>query len=56
MPSEWYAAFWPDPEARLRHLQSQGIDELPENIVCFDDFYEQRKALLMSRIQQVLND
>ena len=56
MPSEWYAAFWPDPEARLRHLQSQGIDELPEDIVRFDDFYEQRKALLMSRIQQVVND
>lgn len=56
MPSKWYAASWPDPEARLRHLQSQGIDELPENIVHFDDFYEQRKALLMSRIQQVVND
>lgn len=56
MPSEWYAAFWPDPEARLRHLQSQGIDELPKDIVHFDDFYEQRKALLMSRIQQVVND
>lgn len=56
MPSEWYAAFWPDPEARLRHLQSQGIDELPEDIVHFDDFYEQRKALLLSRIQQVVND
>ncbi|MBU2874289.1 DUF262 domain-containing protein [Marinobacter salexigens] len=56
MPSEWYAAFWPDPEARLRHLQSQGIDELPEDIVRFDDFYEQRRSLLMSRIQQVVND
>lgn len=55
-PSEWYAACWPDPEARLRHLQSQGIDELPEDLVHFDDFYEQRKALLMSRIQQVVND
>ena len=56
MPSEWYEACWPDPEARLRHLQSQGIDELPEDIVRFDDFYEQRKALLMGRIQQVVND
>jgi len=56
MPSEWYAACWPDPGARLRHLQSQGIDELPEDLVHFDDFYEQRKALLMSRIQQVVNE
>lgn len=55
MPSEWYAAFWPDPEARLRHLHSQGIDELPEDIRRFDIFYEQRKASLVSRIRQVLN-
>lgn len=55
MPSEWYEASWPDPEARLRHLHSQGIDVLPEDIGHFDDFYEQRKAFLMSRIQQVVN-
>ncbi|UQG60890.1 DUF262 domain-containing protein [Marinobacter sp. M3C] len=55
MPSEWYEIAWPDPDAHLRHLHSQGIDLLPDDIKRFDDFYAQRKAFLMSRIQQVVN-
>lgn len=55
LPSEWYESAWPDPDARLRHLHSQGIDLLPKNVGEFDEFYAQRKAFLMSRIQQVVN-
>lgn len=54
IPSEWYEASWPDAEARLRHLHSQGIDQLPDDITKFDDFYLQRKALLLERIRQVV--
>jgi len=50
MPSEWYEASWPDPEARLRHLHSQGIDMLPAGIEHFDNFYEKRKAVLVNKI------
>jgi hypothetical protein len=56
LPSEWYESAWPDPDARLRHLHSQGIDLLPEQIGQFDEFYAQRKSLLINRIRQVVND
>jgi len=55
MPLKWYEAVWPDPDARLRHLHSQGIDLLPDDIANFDEFYLQRKALLIERIRQVVN-
>ena len=55
MPLKWYEAVWPDPYARLRHLHSQGIDLLPDDIANFDEFYLQRKALLIERIRQVVN-
>jgi hypothetical protein len=55
MPSDWYKAVWPNPDARLRHLHSQGIDLLPEDMCDFENFYEDRKAFLKSRIQQVVN-
>lgn len=55
MPLDWYKTTWPDPEARQRHLHSQGIDLLPEHISEFDAFYDQRKASLKSRIRDVVN-
>lgn len=55
MPSDWYEIAWPDPDARLRNLSSQGIDELPEDIRLFDKFYEKRKIFLVNRIRQVVN-
>lgn len=55
MPHEWYETLWPDEEARKNHLQSQGINELPDSILKFDIFYAQRKKTLRSRIAQVLN-
>lgn len=47
--------FFVGPGARLRHLKSQRIGGLPEDLLDFVDFYEQRKTLLVSRIRQVLN-
>ncbi|WP_026331450.1 DUF262 domain-containing protein [Thioalkalivibrio sp. ALE11] len=55
MPSEWYEDAWPDPEARQRHLHSQGIDFLPDDIKEFEAFYKQRKEILKKRIEQVVN-
>lgn len=55
MPSDWYEKAWPDPEARQRHLHSQGIDLLPGDIKEFEDFYTQRKKIFKSRIEQVVN-
>ncbi len=55
MPHEWYAKLWPDVDARKNHLQSQGITLLPDNLLEFDTFYEQRKLTLRSRIEQVLS-
>lgn len=55
MPAEWYKESWPDSEARQRHLHSQGIDFLPEDIKDFEGFYNQRKEIFKSRIAQVVN-
>lgn len=55
MPSEWYESAWPDPEARLRHLHSQGIDLLPDYIKDFEGFYKQRKQMFKKRIDRVVN-
>lgn len=54
MPHEWYEAIWPDAGARKSHLQLQLITTLPESISEFSDFYQQRKQLLINRIQHCL--
>ena len=55
MPHEWYAQLWPDEHARAAHLQLQAINYLPESITDFPRFYDERRSLLLSRIQSVLN-
>lgn len=55
LPADWYASMWPDPESRSRHLNSIGIDYLPDNIDSFMEFYSSRKVILSARIAQALN-
>jgi len=55
MPHEWYAQQWPNTEARKNYLQSQAINNLPEDIVDFEEFFVERQKTLRSRIENILN-
>ncbi len=55
MPSEWYQAQWPDELARKQYLENQAIQNLPDDLLGFPDFYQQRKATLKARIKAVLD-
>lgn len=55
MPAVWYSKLWSDDTARALHLERQAITFLPETLSEFDEFYKQRRELLISRIKQVLN-
>lgn len=55
LPADWYASMWPDPDSRSRHLNSIGIDYLPDSIDGFMEFYSSRKVILSARIAQALN-
>jgi hypothetical protein len=55
MPAEWYRAQWPDELARKQYLDNQAIQNLPEDLMGFPEFYQQRKATLKARIKSVLD-
>ena len=55
MPSEWYQAQWPGELARKQYLENQAIQNLPDDLLGFPDFYQQRKATLKARIKVVLD-
>lgn len=55
MPAEWYQAQWPDELARKQYLENQAIQNLPDDLLGFPDFYQQRKATLKARIKAVLD-
>lgn len=55
MPAEWYQAQWPDELARKQYLENQAIQNLPEDLMGFPEFYHQRKATLKARIKSVLD-
>jgi len=55
MPSEWYQAQWPDELARKQYLENQAIQNLPDDLLGFPDFYQQRKTTLKARIKAVLD-
>lgn len=55
MPHEWYAQQWPDTHARTAHLQSQAISSLPEELMEFMTFYNERHQTLLARIKIALS-
>lgn len=55
MPAEWYQAQWPDELARKQYLENQAIQNLPDDLLGFPDFYQQRKTTLKARIKAVLD-
>lgn len=55
MPHEWYAQQWPDTHARTAHLQSQAISSLPEELIEFMEFYDERQQTLLARIKTALS-
>ncbi|WP_414434609.1 DUF262 domain-containing protein [Alloalcanivorax venustensis] len=55
MPLEWYQAQWPGELARKQYLENQAIQNLPDDLLGFPDFYQQRKATLKARIKAVLD-
>ena len=55
MPHEWYAQQWPDTHARTTHLQSQAISSLPEELMEFMTFYNERHQTLLARIKIALS-
>lgn len=55
MPAQWYQAQWPNELARKQYLENQAIQNLPEDLLGFPDFYQQRKATLKARIKSVLD-
>ncbi|ARW82934.1 DUF262 domain-containing protein [Aeromonas salmonicida] len=54
LPHEWYAMMWPDPAARANHLQLQAINTLPESLLGFAEFYQERRETLLGRLRHVL--
>jgi hypothetical protein len=45
---------WPDPAARANHLQLQAINTLPESLLGFAEFYQERRETLLGRLRHVL--
>ncbi|WP_447887044.1 hypothetical protein [Serratia fonticola] len=54
LPHEWYAIMWSDPAARSNHLQMQAINCLPESLQGFDEFYRERRDILLGRLRNIL--
>lgn len=54
MPHAWYTKFKPDAQARQQYLAGLEITELPESLIDFSTFYEQRKKALRMRIALAL--
>ena len=54
LPHEWLAYFMPDENARISYQHTQLLQELPESITEFEDFYSWRKQQLRDRIAQQL--
>lgn len=54
MPHDWYAQLKPDAHARRQYLAGLEITELPETLVDFPVFYEQRRKALRVRIASFL--
>lgn len=54
MPAEWYRLQWPAEQARKQYLENQAIQNLPEDLFGFLDFYKQRRTTLKARIQTAL--
>lgn len=55
MPHQWYAQQWADNHAMTIHLQSQAISSLPEELIDFMTFYNERHQTLLSRIKTALS-
>ena len=55
MPHIWYQKLWPNEIERQHYLDRQAITELPDSLLGFALFYEKRKAILKSRIEQALD-
>lgn len=54
MPTEWYMAQWPDEQARKQYLDNQAIQNLPDDLLGFSEFYRLRRATLKARIEAAL--
>jgi hypothetical protein len=55
MPNKWYESQFPDMKSRQHHLSIQLIEELPESLKGFNDFYEKRRKLLENKIKTILS-
>lgn len=55
MPHQWYTQLWADNHAMTIHLQSQAISSLPEELIDFMTFYNERHQTLLARIKTALS-
>ncbi len=54
LPAEWMRAHFATPAAQAQWKERNYIDDLPEQITAFMDFYEKRRSRLKAQLQRVL--
>lgn len=54
LPAEWLSQKFSDSESRQRYEDLHELGEVPESITEFDIFYDQRRARLKAKLEQLL--
>ena len=54
MPSRWLSEQYPDNRARREYERNHLLGEVPDSMVEFDAFYNERRARLKERIGRLL--
>ena len=54
LPSEWMAEVYPDEEARRHYAERYLLEDIPEQITGFLEFYEMRRSRLQERISELV--
>ena len=55
LPLEWMEEAYPEEEARLRYSERYFLEDIPQQIGGFLEFYETRRSRLQERISELVN-
>ena len=55
MPSDWLCETYPDPASRLDYQERHILGDIPDAIVEFGSFYDERRRRVKAKIEQLLS-
>ena len=54
LPAEWLSLRYPDSNRRKEHLDLHDLGNVPEEVTCFNEFYDARRKQMLKRLSDIL--